>query len=316
MVTLPRGIRNSNIPDFDLFIIPILIAGIVLPRRLLPFLAVLHIVLILAIFTLLPHDPLLTEEIRVNQKGFAYSELSDAFLLQVVGALIAWLNAWSVDRALVRASKAEGLAQAQRTLHQQARLQVEQKRRLEYGIDVLKDAHARFANGDYRARAHLQDNELASLAFSFNLLAERLNRVAQTAQAYTNLEQAFQQLFAIQTAVVYGGALQPLMPTGTLVDKIYPWLKQYYQLRQMYIHCLAAVEKMRQTLIHQRTLLTQLTSTLDQAHADVQLEISDSRKLSISLEPVEKAQHLCKQAEEQEKLCLQQAKYLDQLLKV
>jgi hypothetical protein len=316
MVTLPHGIRNSNIPDFDLFVVPILIAGIVLPRRLLPFLVVLHCGLILSIYVVLPHDPLLIQEIHFNQKGFAYAELSDAFLLQIAGGLIAWINAWSVDKALVRASKAEDLAGAQRRLNAQAQFQVEQKERLEYGIAVLKDAHARFANGDYKARANLQNNELASLAFSFNLLAERLNRVAHTAQEYIHLEQAFQQLFAIQTAVVYGGSLQPLMPTGTLVDKIYPWLKQYYQFRQAYSHCLAAVEQMRLTLTHQRTLLAQLTSALDQAHADVRLVILDSRELAISLEPVEKAQHLCKQAEEQEKLCLQQTKQLDRLLKI
>ena len=44
LATTPHGIRNSNIPDFDLFIIPTLIGGVVLPRRFLPFLATLHII--------------------------------------------------------------------------------------------------------------------------------------------------------------------------------------------------------------------------------------------------------------------------------
>lgn len=316
LLTLPHGIKNGDVTDFDIFILPILIAGITLPRRLLPFLALIHIALIFALFITLPHDPLLTEEILLNDKGIRYLVISDAIVLQVVGTLIAWVGAWNVDKALARANKAEELVQAQWNLNEQARFQVEQKKRLEYGIEVLKDAHARFANGDYRARANLQDNELVSLAFSFNLLAERMNRVAQAAQAYAQLEQAFQQLFTIQTSVVYGGALQPLMPTGTLVDRIYPWLKQYYQLRQMYAQCLAAVEQMRQTLTHQRTLLMQLTSALDQTHADVRLAEVGSGPVSLSLGPVEKAQHLCKLAEEQEKLCLQQTKQLDQMLKV
>lgn len=316
LLTLSHGIRNGDITDFDLFILPILIAGITLPRRLLPFLALVHIALIFALFITLPHDPLLAEEIRVNDKGIRYLVISDAIVLQVVGTLIAWVGAWNVDKALERANKAEELAQAQWNLNEQARFQVEQKKRLEYGIKVLKDAHARFVNGDYRARANLQDNELVSLAFSFNLLAERMNRVAHAAQAYARLEQAFQQLFTIQTSVVYGGALQPLTPTGTLVDKIYPWLKQYYHLRQVYAQCLAAIEQMRQTLTHQRTLLMQLTSALDQTHADVRLAEVGSGPRSLSLGPVEKAQHLCKLAEEQEKLCLQQTKQLDQMLKV
>ncbi len=314
MVTLPSGIRNSNIPDFDLFLISTLIGGIILPRRLIPFLALFHIILIVALFAFLPHDLLLTEEIRVNQKGLAYAEISDAWLLQIVGTFIAWLNAWSVDKALLRASKAEELEQAQKNLQEQVRQQMERKERLEYGIAILKDALARFSNGDYRARAHLQDNELAALALSFNLMAERLNRVAQTAQEHARLELAFQQLFAIQEAVVYGEAFQPLKPTGTLVDRIYPWLKQYYQIRQVYPRFGAIIEKLRLALTRQRTLLTQLTSALDQIHAEILLRSSrDSRD---SLNFVEKAQQICEQVEEQGKLCLQETKQLDQLLKV
>lgn len=316
LLTPSHGIKNGNITDFTIFILPILIAGIALPRRLLPFLALLHILLIFILFRMLPHDPLLTEEIRLHDKGIMFLEISDALMLQIVGTLIAWVGAWNVDKALERANKAEELAQTQWNLNEQARFQVEQKKRLEYGIEVLKNAHARFANGDYRARANLQDNELVPLTFSFNLLAERMNRVAQAAKAYTKLEQAFQQLFALQTSVVYGGALQPLVPTGTLVDKIYPWLKQYYQLRQMYAQCLAAIERMRQILTRQRTLLMQLTSALDQTHVDVRLAEIGSEPVARSLKPVERAQHLCRQAEEQEKLCLQQTKQLDQILKV
>lgn len=313
IITLPTGIRNSNIPDFDLFLISTLIGGIILPRRLIPFLALFHIALIVALFAFFPHDPLLTEEIRVNQKGLAYGEISDAWLLQIVGGFIAWLNAWSVDRALLRASKAEELAQAQKELQEQIRQQMEQKERLEHGIAILKEAHARFSNGDYRARANLLDNELAPLAFSFNLMAERLNRVAQTAQEHTRLEQALQQLFAIQEGVVYGGVLQPLIPTGTPVDRIYLWLKQYYQLRQIYPRLGAAIEKLRLALTRQRTLLNQLASALDQTHAEIRLGTS---RPAASLDLMEKAQQLCGQVEEQGKTCLQETKQLDQLLKV
>jgi HAMP domain-containing protein len=147
---------------------------------------------------LLPYDPLLTQEITLNQKGFAYAELSDAFLIQIVGATIAWLGAWSVDRALLRTSRAEEVAEARKRLNEQAQQIVAQKHRLDYGMSMLKEAQARFANGDYTARVKLQDNELTPLALSFNLLAERLYRITQIAQEYTRLEQALQQLFEIQ----------------------------------------------------------------------------------------------------------------------
>lgn len=316
LVTSPGGIRNSNIPDLDLFLVATLVGGIILPRRLLPLLAIFHMVLIIFLFLLLPHDPLLEKEIQVNQGGLVYNELSDALLLQIVGTAIAWLNARSVDIALLRASKAEDLASAQRSLNEQTRRQVEQKDRLEYGIHVLKEAHARFANGDYRARAVLQDNELASLAVSFNLLADRLNRIARDAQEQANLEMAFRQLFALQEEVVYGGNLRPLPLTGTLVDRIYPWLRQYFLFRQVYNRCGVILEKARFALTRQRGVLSQLQASLDQIHVALRRMNTDAYGLSSALELIEKAQNLCAQIEEQGKFSLQETKQLDQMLKV
>ena len=316
MVTLPHGIRNSNIPDFDLFLLATLIGGIVLPRRLLPFLAVFHILLILSLFTFLPHDPLLTQEIQINQQGFSYGELSDAFVLQVIGAALAWLSARSVDSALQRATRVEDLSKAHRRLDEYMRAQEKQRERQEYGIQVIKEAHARFANGDYRARATLQDNELTSLAFSFNLLAERLNRIAQTAQDYERQEQAFQQLFTIRDAIMHQGTLLPLTPTGTNIDQLYPWLKQFYQLRQMSVRGGEAVEKVRQSLARQRTLMIQLLSALDQAHAEIQVLGKDAKGITPALEDIEKSQQISQQLDEQGKRCVQETRQLEQLLKI
>ena len=315
-LTLPHGIGNSNIPDFDLFLVAILLGGIVLPRRMLPFLGLFHIVIILALFSLLPHSPLLTKEIQVNQNGSVYNELSDALVLQVIVTALAWLNARSVDLALLRASKAEELAATQRSLSEQTQLQGEQMERLEYGIGILKEAHARFANGDYRARAVLQANELAPLAISFNLLADRLNRIARDAQEWENVELAFQQLFALQERVIYGGQLHSLPPTGTLVDKIYPWLKQYFLFRQVYNRCGVTLEKARFALTRQRAVLAQLKSALDQVRLELRLTSADTHKLSPAFELIEKAQGFCEQIDEQGKLSLQETKQLDQMLKV
>lgn len=315
MLILPNGIRNTNIPDFDLFLIATLIGGIVLPSRLLPFLTGFHIALIVVLFTFLPHEHLLTLEIQTSNQGF-YGEISDAILLQVVGMTIAWLNAWSVNRALVRVSKAEDLAKAHSRLSEYIRAQVRQRESLEHGIQILQEAHARFANGDYKARVHLQDNELVALALSFNLLAERLNRIAQIAQEHARLEQAFQQLFAIRDKIVHLGVLQPFIPTGTYVDQLYPWLKQFYHLRQFSSRCNETVEKARQTLTRQRTLVTQLMSMIDQTHSEVQMILRGANALPSTLVGVEKSQQVCRQVDEQGKRCLQEARLLEQLLKL
>jgi hypothetical protein len=307
MATLPTGIRNSNIPDFDLFIIPTLIGGVVLPRRFVPLLAALHICITIALFTLLPYDPLLTQEITLNQKGFAYAELSDAFLIQIVGATIAWLGAWSVDRALLRASRAEEVAEARKRLNEQAQQIVAQKHRLDYGMSILKEAQARFANGDYTARVKLQDNELTPLALSFNLLAERLYRITQIAQEYTRLEQALQQLFEIQNTLFYGGPLKPYPATGTLVDHLYFSFQRYDQLRHSVDKGGSSVERVRRELTQQKLLLTQLDTILAQTHAVVRLLPNDTHRPHLSsVELIEKAQQVSTQITGQEMKLLEQ----------
>jgi hypothetical protein len=312
MMTLPNGIRNSNIPDFDLYIIPILIGGVVLPRNLIPFLAILHIGVILALFTLLPHDPLLTKEIMVNQGGLAYSELCDAFLIQIVCAMIAWLAAWSVDGALLRANRAEELADAHRCLNEQTLQVVEQKRRLDYGIEVLREAQARFANGDYRARANLQDNELIPLAVSFNLMVERLNHVTQIAQEHVRLKKSLEQLLDIQHAIFYNHELKPFLPTKTIADHLYHSLTQYYRLREFVIRVGSNLEEIRSYLVGQKANFGQLEHVMQQIFAFVQDNRGDSNGFFTVI--IEKAQQVITQAEAQGKQCLRVIMLLDQSL--
>ncbi|MBV9709864.1 MAG: hypothetical protein JO011_02975 [Ktedonobacteraceae bacterium] len=345
LVTLPTGIRNSNIPDFDLFFIPVLISGVILSRRFIPFIAVAHIITIVALFSFLPHDRLLTQEIQVNQQGFAYSELSDAFILQVVGAAISWLSAWSVDRALLRANQAEELAAARQRINEQTAQIVEQKQRLEYGIDVVKNAQARFANGDFKARAKLQNNELVPLAMSFNLLAERLNRITQTAQEYTRLEQALQQLLDVQNAAFHGRAIKSYQPSGTLADRLQPILQRHYNLSNSIVESGPAFEKIRVELARQKTLVSELFSGLHEVRscalalpgyndtrsmppstlqhkslADPSLSIARTEKAAsrfdVQMQLIDRVQELCTQINKQNQQIAQEVKGIAQSLKV
>jgi len=110
MLLQPNGITNSNIHDLDLFVISILIGGLVMRRQFIPLLAFVHISVVLLIFFLLPHDPLFVQEVRVHLNGVTYSALSDTFVLLICGAGIAWLSAWSVDKALQQTGLALGVA--------------------------------------------------------------------------------------------------------------------------------------------------------------------------------------------------------------
>lgn len=283
LTTQPHGLRNGNIPDFDLFVASILIAGSILPRIYLPFLAVLNSAIIVAIFTYVPHDMLLTQEILVNQKGLGYAELSDAFLLQIAGATIAYLTSWSVNRALARANRAEELAETRARLNEQQQRELEQKQRLEYGINVLKEVQARVANGDYSARARLQDNELVPLAYSFNLMTERLSRGLRSEQKYQQMELALQQLLEMRTAIAHGTPHGPLRATGTIVDHLYPLIDRFAFQAQLLSESNSSVERIATTLQQQKSELTRLDAILLQARTQVQQSRLQPRQTSSTL---------------------------------
>ena len=118
-LTQPHGITNSNIPDFDIFALSILLTGLILDRSFLPFIATLQIITGTILFNIIPHDPLLTREIQVNLHGYSYAYLEDFYLLEVCGAILAWLSSRSFSKALKRADRAEEL---DRLVQQQVQL--------------------------------------------------------------------------------------------------------------------------------------------------------------------------------------------------
>jgi hypothetical protein len=253
---------NGNIPDFDLFIIATLIGGMILPLRIIPVTGLLHISIIILLFTLKPHDSLLTKEILAHQDGQGYASLVDAFLLQTCGTTIAWLHAWSVNRAILRASRAEELAEARARLNEQGRIIAEQKQRLEHGIQALQEAQARVANGDYSARATLHGNELLPLAVSFNIMAERLSRVQHIEEEHHRTASALQQAMAVCNALARGTAPAPMKPSGTLVDRIIPFLMRLHQQMNYLLQSSGFADDLRAILQRQQVHLAQVEAHL------------------------------------------------------
>jgi hypothetical protein len=261
LLSLPR-LNTTNLADLDLFTIAVLIGGILLPRWLIVSTSALQIALIILVFYLKLHDPVLDAEIGKYEAGLGYAALTDPILLQICGASIAWLYAWSVQRALLRANRAEELADARARISAQARQIAEQNQRLAQGIALLQEAQARVANGEYSARISLQKNELLPVAVSFNIMAERLSRNEQTQQAYRRLEHGVGQV--LEAFMTLGKEMTPLKftPTGTLVDRVFPYLARVRILRLALNQSRPLAEEVALTLHRQQKQLAQIEANL------------------------------------------------------
>ena len=197
-----------------------------------------------------------------NNAGLAYPILVSPLVLIVCATAIVWLYSTSVQRTLLRASRAEELAEAQGRLHEQARQIAEQNQRLEQGIGMLQEVHARLANGEYAARVNLQGNELLPLGVSLNLLAERLGRGGRIQHEYQRLEDAIQQLIKACAAVTQGNFPVTLAPTGTPVDQAASFLAWVEQLVSHMAQGSTMAEDLQTVLQHQEGYLAQAESSL------------------------------------------------------
>lgn len=172
------ALNSTNMTAFDLFVLAVLVGGVILPKALIPPTGILQIFLICIIFFFRPHDASMIGLIQIA--GNAYVALAATLVLQVVGTTLAWLHAWSVERALIRASQAEELAAARSELSQQALLIAQQKQRLEEGITSILEIHRQVASGNLAARAPVhEDHELWQIGHALNLLLLRMQQQTQ-----------------------------------------------------------------------------------------------------------------------------------------
>ena len=247
---------------FYLLMLPVLNAGMALPNRLIPAIGALEVGLTVAVFSQLPHNHLLQAEIQASNGGQTYNAILGPILLQVCGAAIVWLYSWSVDHAILRASRAEELAEAQARLNEQARQMAQQKLRLEEAISVVQAVQSRVANGDYSARVSLQEQDLLPLAVSFNILAERLGRMKGFEQDYQRLESAVQHLLEVCATLGRSAVPTALHATGTVVDRIYPFLARIQQTGSRLIQVDTMVVDLHGVLQRQHDLLSHVEHRL------------------------------------------------------
>lgn len=256
------GLSNTGAAVFYLLMLPVLNAGMILPNRLIPVIGALQVALTVVVFSQLPHSHLLQEEIQASNGGQTYNAILGPILLQVCGAAIVWLYSWSVDHAILRASRAEELAEARARLNVQARQIADQKGRLEEAIRMVQAVQSRVANGDYSARVSLQENDLLPLAVSFNILAERLGRTKNIEQDYHRLEGAVQHLLEVCASLARSAAPTAMRATGTMVDRIYPFLTRFQQTGSRLTQIGTMVEDVHDVLQHQHDYLSQLENRL------------------------------------------------------
>lgn len=213
-LVLAIGVGQSIFPDnkiglqdiepFDLFVVPIVFAGILLPRIVSVLIWLASAIFTVTILSIIPHRANLDQ--YLNGSGI-YAVAVQPILLAGVLATVSWIAAGSVDRAIAQADRTAEVAQAYQIV-------ADQKQRLESAVAVIRDVHARVANGDLSARAPVVSSELMSLAISLNLMLERLSRSMAAESALGGMEQSVQRLNDVVADLAQGHMRRPVPQQG------------------------------------------------------------------------------------------------------
>jgi hypothetical protein len=224
VVAAPGGLRLIVLPALDIFAIPIFLTSLTCNRKAPWIYAFIAIAFIVADMLLQPHALVTAtglatpgqtgfDEIAREAKIFSTWGLMNRHVaLCFFAAFFGWLGAQSVDRAIRRADRAEEIAAMEHAI-------VEQKQQLDYGIKLILDTHVRAANGDFNARAPLnQENVLWQIAASLNNLLARLQRAGSAEHQLRRTDEEVRRLAAAIRDAQQGRPPIWPVPTGTSVD--------------------------------------------------------------------------------------------------
>lgn len=226
IITAPIiDLNVGSLPVFDLFILSELAAVTVLPAVSVFVVAFINCIYIVASILLMPHFA----DLGALMAHSVYTVLIRPVALQVVVAVVTYLWVRNAQDAILRADRAEVIAQLEHAI-------ASQKRELDYGIQQLLQTMVQAANGDMSVRSPLaQGHVLWQVAVSLNTLLSRLQRSSQSDYELQRLTAELQRLKSELNWVV--GALRdaktrraplPLVSGNTLIEPLYRELAGHY----------------------------------------------------------------------------------------
>lgn len=217
------GLDLNDLRLYGLFVLPILLAGVLSGRRG-PFIVCAIAIIFTAASLILLHK---TPELQAywdasyaDAPGTKYDVVALPLVILLMTSIAAWLGADSVQRALLRAARADELSAANERVLALARQIELQRRRLQDGIQHMQQVHAAFARGQFDARARVTEGDLLPLGVSLNHLLDRMQRLSREQEQRARMEQGIREMVASLKRVRSGEGYAAPDYTGTPLDEV------------------------------------------------------------------------------------------------
>jgi hypothetical protein len=193
----PGGLKTGILPTYDLLLEASLVSVAFFSARGLFIVTAINIAIIIGTILFLPKTP----DLAAFLHNDAYDVIMRPIILQLFSAFIVYVWVNSAYKAILRADRAEEIADLERREVERRQQEIEQKKQLDYGIEQILASLNKVANGDTQVKVPLdQNNVLWRVGYSINNLLARIQafreeraELARTKQVAAVLTEALKQ---------------------------------------------------------------------------------------------------------------------------
>jgi hypothetical protein len=214
LATFRDGMNVGTLPTYDLLLEGSLVSVAFFRPRSVFIVTVINIAIIVGTILLLPKAPDLVAFLRYD----TYDVVVRPVILQLFGAFVVYVWVNSAYRAILRADRAEEVAELERREIERQEQEIEQKKQLDYGIDQILGSLNRLANGETNVKIPLdQNNILWRVGYSINNL---LARIQAFREERAELARTKHTAAALTEALKYGQVPRLDRWTHTCLDEL------------------------------------------------------------------------------------------------
>ena len=211
----PIGLTMGELPNFDAYVVSVVLAATLLPRLLTFLVAAANTLLIVANYLFQPHNANITQDAALYSSVTVQtvSLLARPIALQLVLAVVAYLWVRGAEEAIRRADLAEEIVALQR--REQTRTFA-----LQEGVRYLQQAMSAWVIGDVRHRIPaMPDPVLEQVREDLNLFIDRFGPNRQASFALYRLQEEAKRLTMAMEDWLGGRPVVWPAPSGTALDR-------------------------------------------------------------------------------------------------
>ena len=174
---LSHPLDAALVPLFSVFTISIVLAGALMPpaAALITGLASCLYIILFALLSLNPITYVQGDQLHYQTINTVAIAVILPIVIQIIISVIVYMIMRNLLIAIRRADRAEEIVVLQTTIVEHERVRLREQKQLEEGLEKIAEVHARIANGDYLARASLNESDvLWSIAIPLNNLLNRI----------------------------------------------------------------------------------------------------------------------------------------------